>query len=189
MCRINSPSRLEIEVMLLAIIICLLCLCWVLPGMGSFAVDMNNAPHLGHHWYLPQPPVYSWFGSNVKSKLLHLYYCNRPRSIHCVSVLRVSPHFKCLDWIQTRLRDPNDGADMANFHAYSLLYEKKIPWGKSKALSSKQSANNFICRKRIGFFLLAEYFCLICSFLGGWWLYMMLSHTYLAWSVVALQCV
>ena len=67
---------------------------------------------------------------------------------------------------------------MANFHAYSLLYEKKIPWGKLKALSSKQSANNFICRKQNGFFLLAEYLCLISAFLGGWRLYMILSHIF-----------
>ena len=132
MCRINSPSRLEIDVMLLAIIICLLCLCWVLPGMGSFAVDMNNAPHLGHHWYLPQPPVYSWFGSNVKSKLLHLYHCNRPRSIHSVSLLSVSPHFKCLDWIQIRLRDPNDGADYGKLSCLFTLGWKENPLGKIK---------------------------------------------------------
>ena len=53
---------------------------------------------------------------------------------------------------------------MANFHAYSLLDEKKIPWGKLKALSSNQSANNLICRKRNGLFLLAEYLCLIYAF-------------------------
>ena len=57
---------------------------------------------------------------------------------------------------------------MANFHAYSLLDEKKIPWGKLKALSSNQSANNFICRKRNGLFLLVEYICLIYAiFFGG----------------------
>ena len=94
----------------------------------------------------------SWFDINVKSKLFHLYHCNRPRSIYCVSVLSVSPHFKCLHWIQIRLRDPNDGADMANFHAYSLLYEKKIPWGKLKALSSKQSANNFYVENEMDYF-------------------------------------
>ena len=116
----------------LAIIICLVCLCWVLPGMGSFAVDMNNAPHLGHHWYLPQPPVYSWFGSNMKSKLLHLYHCNRPRSIHSVSLLSVSPHFKCLDWIQIRLRDPNDGADYGKLSCLFTLGWKENPLGKIK---------------------------------------------------------
>ena len=74
----------------------------------------------------------SWFDINVKSKLFHLYHCNRPRSIYCVSVLSVSPHFKCLDWIQTRLRDPNDGADYGKLSCLFTLVWKENPLGKIK---------------------------------------------------------